>query len=130
MSKTLTPDEFRQSFPEINSAKYPDAAVKARLVLAGKFFSVERFDDPDVRNHLMGLYTAHYLTAHGSAASGGNGSNGGSMGIVSAKSVDGVSVSYDTSSGQEEGAGFWNMTTYGREPYQLLRVFGAGAVQL
>ena len=30
----------------------------------------------------------------------------------------------------EQGAGFWNSTPYGRELWQLMRVFGAGAVQL
>lgn len=77
----------------------------------------------------MGLYAAHYLTAYGSTASGGNG-NGGMLGVVASKSVDGASVSYDTSTGTEEGAGFWNMTAYGRELYQLMQIFGAGGIQI
>lgn len=118
---------FRETFPEITEDKYPDAAVRIRLSLADKFFAVDRFEDAEVRAHVMGLYAAHYLTAYGSTASGGN---GGTLGVVASKSVDGASVSYDTSTGTEEGAGFWNMTAYGRELYQLMQIFGAGGIQI
>lgn len=120
---------FRETFPEITEDKYPDAAVRIRLSLADKFFAVDRFEDAEVRAHVMGLYAAHYLTAYGSTASSGNG-NGGTLGVVASKSVDGASVSYDTSTGTEEGAGFWNMTAYGRELYQLMQIFGAGGIQI
>lgn len=120
---------FRETFPEITEDKYPDAAVRIRLLFADKFFAVDRFEDAEVRAHVMGLYAAHYLTAYGSTASGGNG-NGGTLGVVASKSVDGASVSYDTSTGTEEGAGFWNMTAYGRELYQLMQIFGAGGIQI
>ena len=119
---------FRSAYPEFDSLQYPDAAVLVRLKLAEKFFSEERWPDEDVRAHCVGLYAAHFLAAHGSRAAGGEG--GGATGVVASKSVDGASVSYDTSATTEEGAGFWNATTYGRELYQILRVFGAGAVQL
>lgn len=125
----LTVEAFRETFPELTADKYPDSAVKIRLALANKFFAADRFDDEQVREHVMGLYAAHYLTAHGSSASGGNGASG-TLGVVSSKSVDGASVSYDTSTGTEEGAGFWNLTLYGRELYQLMQIFGAGGIQI
>lgn len=125
----LTLEDFREIYPELTEDKYSDAAVRIRLSLADKFFAVDRFEDADVRAHVMGLYAAHYLTAYGPAASGGIGS-GGTLGVVSSKSVDGASVSYDTSTGTEEGAGFWNLTLYGRELYRLMQIFGAGGVQI
>ncbi|ECC3368559.1 TPA: DUF4054 domain-containing protein, partial [Escherichia coli] len=48
----------------------------------------------------------------------------------SSKSVDKVSVSYDTSATLNPDAGFWNNTRYGAEFYQLITMFGAGGRQL
>ena len=118
------------AFPEFRTDHYPDGAVAVRLLLADKFFSPVIWKDKEVRDHVMGLYAAHYLQAAGSAASGGSGKGGAALGVVSSKSVDGASVSYDTSSVAEQGAGFWNATAYGRELHQLMRIFGAGAVQI
>lgn len=117
----LEPNEFRSRFPTFRPDQFPDSAVMLRLKLAAKFF--EGWKDDEVREHAMCLYTAHYLTANKSVGSSG-------LGIVSGKSVDGASVSYDTGTASEQGAGFWNLTSYGRELYQLMRIFGAGAVQL
>ena len=130
LNQPLTLEEFRKLFPEIDSDSYPDVAVKARLALAAKFFSEETWPDPVIRAHVMGLYTAHYLTFAKSAAGGGNGGDNSGLGQVSSMSVDGASVSYDTSSSSEEGAGSWNLTAYGREVWQLIQLFGAGARQI
>lgn len=127
----LTVQQFRELFPSFNEDQYPDLAVESRIELAELFFSKKIWKPEKVRIHAVGLYTAHYLAAYGSASSGGSGKTAGSaMGVVSSKSVDGASISYDTGSTVEQGAGFWNSTPYGRELYQLMRVFGAGAVQL
>lgn len=126
----LTLDGFRERFPAFDADTYPDTAVAVRLQLAGAFFKRAHWPNPDVRAHVMGLYVAHYLTAQGSRAAGGEGAEGASLGVISSKSVDGASVSYDTGIAAESGAGFWNATPYGRELYQLLRVFGAGALQI
>lgn len=126
----LTLDEFRQLFPEFKSDAYPDTAVKARLALAAKFFSEKTWPDPQIRHHVIGLYAAHFLKLSGSAAEGGNGGDNSALAQVSSMSVDGASVSYDTSGSAEEGAGTWNLTAYGRELWQLIQVFGAGARQL
>ena len=136
MSEThpLSVEEFREAFPAFSSAdEYPDSAVSAQLTLADKFFSSRRWSDDTIRNHVMGLYAAHYLSAYGSKASGGTSTSGSSsptLGIVASKSVDGASVSYDTSSTTWANAGFWNATPYGRELWFLMRIFGAGAIQL
>lgn len=126
----LTLDGFRKRFPSFDADTYPDTAIAVRLQLAGAFFKRAHWPNHDVRAHVMGLYVAHYLTAQGSRAAGGDGAEGASLGVISSKSVDGASVSYDTGIAAESGAGFWNATPYGRELYQLLRVFGAGALQI
>jgi hypothetical protein len=51
-------------------------------------------------------------------------------GIVTNKSVDGVSVSYDTNSITLDGAGNYNSTKYGREFWQLAMIVGMGGQQL
>ncbi|MBX9696911.1 MAG: DUF4054 domain-containing protein [Alphaproteobacteria bacterium] len=46
------------------------------------------------------------------------------------KSVGGVSVGYDSTAQSEKDAGWWNRTTYGQQFIRLVRIFGAGAIQL
>lgn len=128
--ETLTLDAFRERFPEFTEEAYPDEAVEYRLVIARAFFADSRW--PGIaREHAVGLYAAHFLALLGSMKSGGDGSSGGaSGGLVASKSVDGVSVSYDTGSSTVQGAGHWNQTAYGRELYMLIRAFGSGGVQI
>ncbi len=127
----MTVDSFRKNFPAFTAELFPDDAVSVRLSLGDVFFSKRSWVPENLRDHVVGLYTAHYLAAYGSAEAGGSGKNSGTgMGVVSSKSVDGASISYDTGSTTEANAGFWNATPYGRELWQLMRVFGAGAIQL
>jgi len=119
---------FRAAFPAFTADEYPDSQVLIRLTLADQIFSETLWGE--IRNHAMGLYTAHYLMAYGSKAVGGSGTGGSINGVVSSKSVDGASVSFDTGNALWANAGFWNTTPYGRELYQLMQVFGAGARQL
>lgn len=128
-ASALTVAQFREMFPVLTEALFPDSAVQIRLTMADKFFSVTRWGEGDIRDYAMGLFSAHYLTANGSQTECG-GSSGSAMGVVSSKSVDGASVSFDTSSTTWSDAGFWNATPYGRELFFLMRIYGAGAVQL
>ena len=128
-ANALTVAQFREMFPVLTEALFPDTAVQIRLTIAEEFFSPTRWGDGDIRQYAIGLYTAHHLTAYGSQCECG-GSNGTAMGVVSSKSVDGASVSYDTSAVSWSDAGFWNATPYGKELWFLMRVYGAGAVQL
>lgn len=129
-SEPLTVDQFREAFPAFSPDQYPDGAVQIQLTLANKFFSPTRWSDPEARDHVMGLYAAHFLSAYGSASSGGSGGGSAALGVVASKSVDGASVSFDTSSTAWANAGFWNATPYGRELWWLMRIFGAGAIQI
>jgi hypothetical protein len=49
---------------------------------------------------------------------------------VSAKTVGPITQSFDTAAGQTEGAGDWNLTTYGQRFARLSAMFGAGGLQL
>jgi hypothetical protein len=52
------------------------------------------------------------------------------IGLVSSKSVNGVSVSYNTSIGLIEGGGDLNLTIYGIQLLRLARMVGTGPVQV
>jgi hypothetical protein len=51
-------------------------------------------------------------------------------GPASSKSVDKVSISYENGLITVEGAGGWNLTSYGIELYRMARNVGAGCIQL
>lgn len=124
----LTVDYFRSVFPEFSDENaYSDAAIQYRINLAEKFFGESPFCDELTLQHAQCLYTAHFLSVQGGSSALTKGAIGG---IVSGKSVDGASVSYDTASSIERDAGFWNATGYGRELWQLMQMFGAGGLQL
>ena len=129
----MTIDEFRAAFPAFSPEAFPDEAVQFRLNLAAAWFTAQPWADESIRDYVQGLYVAHLLATLGSAAVGGSGTGamaGSSSGIVSSKSVDGVSISFDTGAVTAEGAGFWNATPYGRELWNMFLLFGAGARQL
>lgn len=121
-------EAFRTAFAAFaDTATYPDATVEAWLALGqgmvndawGQFCQLG-----------IMLWAAHELAKMQEAAqqaAGGNPSGVG--GIVQSKSVGPVSVSYDTQLGQEEGAGQYNLTIYGRQYWQLAQIFGMGPIQ-
>jgi hypothetical protein len=55
---------------------------------------------------------------------------GGNSGPASSKTVGSVTVAYDTAQTAEKDAGYWNLTTYGKQFIRLARMFGAGCIQL
>lgn len=78
------------------------------------------------------LFVEHNLAleafAQNTAASGGIPGIG--LGMVASQAAKAVSISYDTGMAGEEGAGVWNLTTYGQRLYRLMMMFGAGPIQL
>lgn len=78
------------------------------------------------------LYLAHELTlaAQNVKAASVGGVPGVSGGIANNKTVGKVTVGYDTTSTAEKDAGYWNLTNYGKQFYRLVKIFGAGAIQL
>ncbi|EJK1075764.1 DUF4054 domain-containing protein [Salmonella enterica] len=127
-----TSEQFRSDFPEFaDKTRYPDPSVNFYLGQADTILNQDVQGDQFV--YLAELFTAHYTELRGrtlaSAVAGGVNSNG-AAGVVSSKSVDKVSVSYDVSGVITPDAGFWNSTAYGREFYWWWSMFGAGGRQL
>ncbi|MBD8451874.1 DUF4054 domain-containing protein [Serratia rubidaea] len=127
-----TVEKFREDFPQFSSpVTYPNAQIQFRLDLADILLS-EKITGAKIFPYLVELFVAHYMALYAqdmrSAAVGGAG--GSASGVQSSKSVDKVSVSYDTGATLNPDAGFWNNTRYGAEFWQLITMFGAGGRQL
>lgn len=128
---SVTTSKFRTDFPEFsNTTAYPEALVSFYLTLGAKLMSVDRW--ADIIDEGLELFVAHNLAlerpAQKTAAAGGV--PGIASGPVSSKTVDKVSVSYDTSAAMEADAGHWNLTIYGQRYIRLARMVGSGGIQL
>ncbi|EPY9203206.1 DUF4054 domain-containing protein [Morganella morganii] len=127
-----TTEKFRADFPEFSdTSRYPDSTISFYLGLADTALDQDKHGDQFI--YLSELFTAHYVELRGkalagAAVSGAVNTSGG--GVLSSKSVDKVSASYDTSGIVNPDAGFWNNTGYGREFYWWWSMFGAGGRQL
>lgn len=127
----MTESEFRAAYPAFADATtFPSGAVSFWLEKAAAFVDPSRWGDmADVG---IGLYAAHWLTfgkvTADAAASGSIA--GGAAGILTSKSVGGVSFGYDARLVASPDAGAWNATAYGRQFWDLARLFGAGGLQL
>lgn len=123
-------NQFRAEFPEFDQTKYPDSMVifwsnfGEQMVKENRWQSQKPFG--------VKLFTAHHLVL---ARSNLNSSEVGGLpgqvsGPTASKTVGAASISYDTNSTLEMGAGHWNMTSYGKMFIRYAKMFGAGAVQL
>lgn len=123
----VTSASFRTMFPEFtDTAKFPDAQINAWLDQAPNQLSASRLGKS--YDLAVMLFIAHniVLSARAVASAAGSGVPGQATGPVSSKSVDKVSVSYDTGATAIGRAGAWNATSYGQRLYTLLRACGAG----
>lgn len=133
-------DQFRADLPAFaDAAKYPDEAIEYWLNIASLLINTKRWgpsaidtwpasSPPALTLYDFGveMFVAHNLVLEqrGAATPGGN------VGVVQSKSVDKVSVSYDTKAGIEPEAGHWGTTIYGNRFLRLLRHAGSGGYQL
>jgi hypothetical protein len=123
---TVTTESFRASFPEFaDTGTYPDAVVSFWLAFVLRMLPADRWGD--VLDHGVSLMLAHQVTL---AAGSARGKPGSIAAPQSAKTVDKVSVSYDTSAVRLDNAGHWAGTSYGLQFLQLARMIGAGGMQL
>lgn len=109
---------------------YPDLLVEHYLKLACENLDRGRWASWLEEGTLD--FVSHYLVVARrnaqSAAAGG--APGGATGLVSSKSVGGVSISYDVGSTTVQGGESWNSTTYGVAFLHRARLVGSGGVQL
>ncbi len=127
----VTIARFRSDFPAFSNAEtFPDEVINFWLMVAkcqvnggpwGNMWSVG-----------VELYVAHHTVIdvrnQGEVAVGSL--PGLTRGAISSESVGPVSLSYDTAGSAEEGAGHWNLTTYGTRYINLVQQMGAGPVQI
>jgi hypothetical protein len=128
---TVTAASFVTDYPEFSDpTKYPTSAINYWLNLSVLLFNAPRwFDLLDVGTE---LFIAHNLALEVRAqADAANGAPPGMItGVINSKSVDKVSIGYDTAGGIEAGAGHWNLTIYGTRLIKLTKMVGAGPIQI
>lgn len=122
---------FRLAFPEFKCTdKYPTSMVTFWAGLAAA--QVRECIWKTQWNVGVSLYVAHEITlaAQNAMAAALGGTPGLQGGVATTKTVGGGTVGYDATTTTEKDAGYWNLTTYGKQFYRLVRIFGAGAIQL
>lgn len=121
---------FRANFPEFPGFQtFTDARIAFWLGIGAKMLSADVWGDQ--LDFGLQLFAAHHLTLSAQAAkvSAVGGIPGVTSGAVSGKTVDKVSVTYDTSVGIVPDAGHWNLSVYGVQFIQLARMIGAQGVR-
>lgn len=122
---------FRANFAEFNSTTaYPDSLINFWLGVGGRQLNTCQWGN--MLDDGLQLFTAHHVTiaARDKKTAAFGGAPGGNSGPLASKAVDKVSASYDTTAAIEEGAGHWNLTTYGTQFIRLAKMLGAGGIQL
>lgn len=129
---TVTASSFRAAYPAFASTTaYSDPMITAKIAVGVAMINPAVWGD-DLTDYGVMLWVAHHLTidARDIQVAAVGGIPGGASGPLQSKGAAGVSAAYDTKAVTEEGAGFWNQTSYGRELFRLMRTLGAGAIQV
>lgn len=126
----VTPAILRTAFPEFAStADFPDSQITFWTNIYSKLVGEDRWGE--LTDLGIMLASCHQLVlsakAYKQAATGGT--PGSNVGVLNSRSVDKVSLGYDVNVATEQGAGFWNQTTYGTRYWHYVQIFGAGPVQ-
>lgn len=128
---TIDAAQFRADFPAFaDTTVYPDTAFDFWYAIALRLMNAQLW--AGLLNVGSELFVAHQLAleARAEAAAAAGGIPGESVGPLNSKSVDKVSMGYDTSAGIEPDAGHWNLTIYGTRYIRLVRMIGMGCVQI
>jgi len=123
--------QFRSDFPEFsNTTTYPDTSVSLWMTVATSMVNACRW--MELTDIGIELVTAHHLVLEkrDSDAVAAGGTPGEIKGPTTSKSVDKVSVGYDSNAVALSDAGFWNLTTYGVRFLTMARMMGAGGLQV
>ncbi|MBZ9939142.1 DUF4054 domain-containing protein [Mesorhizobium sp. BR1-1-16] len=130
---TVTVAKFIADYPEFYDGPDPQPAssiVQGWIDFAAIMLPADRWGAALDRG--IELYVAHHIALQMKGAAVGRlgGIPGQVQGPLASKTVDKVSMSYDTGAVAIEGAGDWNLTVYGVQFQRLARMFGAGGIQL
>jgi len=122
---------FRADFTEFaNTTNYPDSMITFWLTYAARLVDETRWGD--CYDLGVELFVAHNIVLERDAVrrAAAGATPGQASGPLASKTVDKVSISYDTASAMEPGAGHWNLTVYGQRYARMVQMFGAGGIQL
>jgi len=123
--------QFRSDFPEFrDTTVYPDSEVTLWMTVATSLVNARRW--MELTDIGIELVTAHHLVLgkRDQDASDAGGTPGEVKGPTTSKSVDKVSVGYDSGAATLTDAGFWNLSVYGIRYLTLARSMGAGGLQV
>jgi hypothetical protein len=138
----ITVASFRVDFPEFGStADYPSSGINYYLALSGLLLNRRRFGRPgttvtnppnNMYDMAQELFVAHHVSLEAVAqrAAAAGKVPGTVTGPLSGGSTGPISVSYDTGAVINLEAGHWNSTVYGLRFRELVKMFGAGPVQI
>ncbi len=126
----VTASLFLADFPEFSDvSKYPLTQVNLWLTAASNFVNEDRWGD--MAKIGVELVAAHHLAMFAANAKAAKSGTPGTLsGQLTSKAVDKVSAGYAENKGVIDGAGAWNLTTYGIQYLTLAQMFGAGGIQL
>lgn len=123
-----------------NVASEPMVAVTSAPTNNNPFWgpssSVASSPPTTVADFATEMWVAHQiiLEKQAAAAAATGGDPGTKIGIVSSKSVNGVSVGFDigatTGGTMQANAGYYNQTIYGQRFYRLMKIRGSGPIQI
>lgn len=129
------PSTFRADFPEFSNVTiYPDAMINFWLNIGNIRMTPAASRWGALYNPGLELFVAHFISVQAlnqaqAATNGGTGIAGMQRGAISSESAE-ISVSYDVAAVTIEGAGQWNLTTYGTQFLELVNLVGMGPIQI
>jgi hypothetical protein len=139
---TISVASFRADLPEFGDASaFPDSQITYWIAIAVMMLPVARWglgsaaaaSPPTTKlDFATEMFVAHNVSIERQAvvAAAGGAAPGLQTGAVSGASQGSESISYDSGSGLEIGAGHWNLTVYGTRFVKLAKFVGMGPVQV
>lgn len=127
----VTNATFRTHYPEFsNVVVYPNGQIDYWIANAALLLSVDRWGTLlDLGTELL---VAHNIAIEARAQDEATNGEipGTTTGPVNSKSVDKVSVGFDTGAATEERGGHYNLTIYGTRLLRLMKQIGMGPLQI
>lgn len=136
----ITASSFRIDFPAFaDTTAYTDATINFWIATGSHLINQNLFGVPPTTitnpptstyDIMMELFVAHNIIIERMILANPNAGAGTAFGIVQSKSVDTLSISYDTKIGLDEKAGAYNLTLYGRRFWQLMQIYAKGPIHI